>query len=63
MGNFNAAYGCGADRAVQNNQANIVKFVVECLDSTIMENKVNNRSFFGFYEDHSQYGQVFEVKK
>ena len=63
MGNFNAAYGCGANRAVQNNQANIVKFVVECLNGTIMENKVNNQSFYGCYENHSLYGQVFEVKK
>lgn len=63
MGIFIAAYGCGADKAVQNNQANIVKFVIECLNGTIMENKVNNQSFYGFYDYHSQFGQVFEVKK
>lgn len=63
MDNYNAPYGWGDHRAVQNNQANVVKFVFECLNGMIIENKVNNESSYSFYENHSQYGQPFEVKK
>ena len=63
LGNFNAVYGCGAHSAAQHNQVNIVRFVVECLNGRTIENNLDNLSYYGFYESHSLFGKVFEVKK
>lgn len=63
MAIFNAVYGCGANIAAKKNQVNIVNFVVECLKGTIIENNVDNISYYGFYENHWLFGKVFEVKK
>ena len=60
---FSAAYGCNSDEAVKINQANIVKFIVQCLKGQSDAPTYNNRSYFGYYEDHPEFGRVFKVTK
>lgn len=63
LGIFTAVRGCGSNRAAELNQANIVEYIVECLVNGKQTKQFTDKSFYGFYEKHPQFGKVFHVKE
>lgn len=63
MGAFSAVKGCGSNQASKLNQANIVKYIVECLVGNKISMELKNQSYFAFYEDSIEYGKVFSIKQ
>ena len=60
---YSAVRGCKSDQAVKQNQVNIIRFMVECVTAKARSTEFTNRSFFGFYQEHPEYGRVFSVEK
>ena len=59
---FNAVRGCNSKQAINLNQVNIIKYVVECLTGDIKIKSLDIKSYFGFYEEAPEYGRVFRVR-
>ena len=62
LGIFTAVRGCNSNQAAKLNQANIVKYIVECIANGTQTKQLENKSFFGFYENSPEYGKVFRVR-
>ena len=62
LGMFNAVRGCNSNQAINLNQVNIIKYVVECLTGDIKIKSLDIKSYFGFYEEAPEYGRVFRVR-
>ena len=52
LGIFSAVRGCNSDEAANMNQANIIRYVVQCLISDIPDQKLVNKSYMSFYNDN-----------
>ena len=63
LGIFTAVRGCNSSQAAKLNQANIVNYIVECIVNGTQTKQLENKSFFGFYENHPEYGKVFRVRQ
>jgi hypothetical protein len=63
LGIFTAVSGCNSSQAAKLNQANIVNYIVECIVNGTQTKQLENKSFFGFYENHPEYGKVFRVRQ
>lgn len=63
LGIFSAVLGCDSKQAADLNQANIIKYVIQCLNDDIPEVKPINKSFMSFYSDEPEYGKVYLFKK
>ena len=63
MGIFSAVRGCNSDQASKMNQANIVKYTVECLINGVSDKDFINKSFYAFDRSSPEYGKVFQVNK
>ena len=61
LGIFSAVRGCKSNEASKLNQANIVKYIVECLVIGKPSKPFENKSYYGFYEDSPDFGKVFRV--
>jgi len=61
LGAFTAVRGCNSNQAAKLNQVNIVKYTIECLVSGTPTKQLENKSYFGFYENAVEYGKVFRV--
>ena len=61
LGAFSAVRGCNSNQAAKLNQANIVKFIVECLVSSKPTKQLENKSYWGFYNDDTEFGKVHRV--
>lgn len=59
LGIFSAVRGCNSDEAANMNQANIIRYVVQCLISDIPDQKLVNKSYMSFYNDEPEYGKVY----
>ena len=63
LGAFSAVRGCNSNQAAKLNQANIVKYIVECIVNGTQTKQLENKSFFGFYENQPEFGKVFRVRQ
>ena len=63
LGAFSAVRGCNSNQAAKLNQANIVKYIVECIVNGTQTKQLENKSFFGFYENAPEFGKVFRVRQ
>lgn len=61
LASFAAVRGCGSKESVKLNQANIVKYTVECLVGRKPKNQFENKSYFELSKDSPGYGKVFRV--
>lgn len=61
LGIFTAVKGCNSEQAAKLNQANIVKYIIECIVSGKPSKQIQNKSYFGFYKDSPYFGKIFRV--
>jgi len=63
LGSYTAVRGCNSNQSARLNQTNIIKYIVECLKGTTQIKLLENKSYYGFYENSPDHGKVFRVHK
>jgi hypothetical protein len=61
MGSFTAVRGCNAKQAAKLNQVHIIKSIVDCVSGNTQTKQLENKSYFGLYEQSPDFGKVFQV--
>ena len=64
MSNFTAVRGCNGGINIDLDQVNIIKHIYNrCLLNDDLLGEVKKQSYFGFYENHKDYGRVYMVER
>lgn len=61
LGAFSAVRGCNANQAAKLNSANIVRYIVECLVGSKPTKQLENKSYWGFYNDDTEFGKIHRI--
>ena len=58
---YTAVRGCNSNKAAKLNQANIIKYIIECLVSGRSTKQLENKSYYDLTDGSAEYGKVFRV--
>ena len=61
IGNYSSVWGCNSEQAVKLKQANIIRYIVECITGVEVSKNHVNKSYYGFYEGAIDFGKVFSL--